>query len=221
MVRTFSLAGERGPNRWASTRQQTPTARRKSGERYQQGHLFALGMAGKMASGATAGRLRGSGYPRLSPALRGPADRNGDDEIVAQQGRQRTRPSPANPGRRMPKGPSRARRRRPCDPDARRPLVTTLLARDDTDQGRSSAFRVNLRDGCTCLSTTWAVESPVSRSRSGGQAPAFLSIESWRAFGYGALPRCLCAHPPVHRQPVEAPPVPGPIGLGQEAGERV
>ena len=96
-------AGERGPNRWASTRQQTPTARRKSGVWYTR-TPFRPRYGGKEAPGAAAARLRESGYPQ-SPARRGPVGRKREDESVAQQGRQRMRPPPANPGRGCRKNP--------------------------------------------------------------------------------------------------------------------
>ena len=129
------------------------------------------------------------------------------------------RPPPANPGRgcrKDPLGPATSGHATRTEDDL---LVTTLLACANTDQGRSSAFRVNLRDGCMCLSTTWAVKAPVSRSPRWTVAgvPVHRVLAGVRIRRAAQVPVCA---PPVHRQPVEAPPVPGPIGLGLEAGER-
>ena len=183
------------------------------------GHLFALGMAGKWLLGplrgvcgsqATpchrhgAGRSTGTGMMRSSPSRVG-------------NGRDRPRPTRAGDAERTLSGPP---------PQAMRPGRKTTSRNNAARTRRHGPGQVIglPREPAGRLHVP---VHDVGRRGSRVEASQVNSRRSscpsspWRAFGYGALPRRLCAHPPVHRQPVEAPPVPGPIGLGQEAGERV
>ena len=215
MVRTFSLAGERGPNRWASTRQQTPTARRKSGGWYP-GHLYALGIAGKRLLGP----LRGVCGSRATPCPRGCAGRpTGTGMMRASpsrvgHGRDRPRPTRAGDAERTLSGPP---------PQAMRPGRKTT--------SRNNAARMRRHGPGQVISLprepAGRLHVPVHDVGRQGSRVEASQVNSRRrscpsSFGGRRIRRApqapVCA-PPVHRPPVEAAPVPGPVGLGQEAGE--